>query len=445
MVNGADERPDRGTVAARQRGAAPLTVFAAPATGDEFNTIGERLVPKGCFKVEDLLFDFGSSFIRPEMGPQLPRLAELRNEHKIPDPRGGGDLFPPLSIFGHADPVGDDTGNKQLSGRRATAFYAMLVRDVDLWEELFTTPVGSDTWGTRSIQAMVSTVQEPITVDGVAGNETQTAIKAFQTANGLPANGVAGPATRKALYRAYMDALCGPDLELDKQKDFLAQNKDGPGGKGDLQGCSEFNALMLFSQAEAAGFEAAPDKTTRNEENAPNRRVMVLLFAPGRRVNPATWPCPRVKEGIAGCQKRFFPDASVRRSFQSERRQFEDTKDTFACRFYQIISDDSPCERVNPVPRRHPSRSSAMLTRITSSMRMSPSLNSFVSESGIRPSTPLATSAMALRKRQISSDPISVASISGCVIRRRPRPPSISIGKRSRATKATTMRRRHRC
>src|SRR5262249_20131231 len=148
-------------VALGQTGAAPLTVFAAPATSDEFNTLGERLVPKGCFKVEDLLFDFDSSFIRPEIGTHMPKLVQLRNDNKVQDPSTGADIFPPLSIFGHADPVGNDDFNKTLSGRRATAFYAMLVRDTDAWEKLFGNPVGGDDWGVRSIQTMLSTVQNP--------------------------------------------------------------------------------------------------------------------------------------------------------------------------------------------------------------------------------------------------------------------------------------------
>jgi len=339
-----------GAVAAKQPGAAPLTVFAAPATGDEFNTLGERLVPKGCFKIEDLLFDFDSSFVRPDIAVHLPQLVQLRNDNKVPDPKSGADILPPLSIFGHADPVGNDDFNKRLSGRRATAIYAMLVRDVDLWESMFTNKVGGDDWGTRAVQTMLSRVQAPIGIDGKTGDETRTAIRSFQNEQGLNVDGNAGPSTRKVLYRAYMDALCGPNLQLDKTKDFLARNRDGSGGKGDFQGCSEFNPLLLFSKAEAAEFERATDKTERNQENAPNRRVMILLFAPGRRVNPTVWPCPRASEGVAACKKRFFPDAEVRRSFQAGRRAFEDTKDTFACRFYQIISDDSPCERVKPAP-----------------------------------------------------------------------------------------------
>ncbi len=341
--------PEASTAAAQQ-GAAPLTAFVAPTTTAEFNTLGERLVPKACFKVEDLLFDFASSFIRPDMKDHLPELAGLRNEHKIQDPGGGGDIFPPLSIFGHADPVGTDDFNKVLSGRRATAFYAMLVRDTDMWETLFSSPVQDDKWGTRSIQTMLSTVQEPISIDGIAGDETAGAVRDFQSANGLKADGDAGPVTRKALFKAYMDALCGPDLELDKTKDFLARNEDGGQGKGDFQGCSRFNPLRVFSTSEAADFAAAADKSDRNRENAPNRRVVTLLFAPGRKVNPSFWPCPRAKEGVADCKKRLFPDEKVRRNPQAAHREFDDTGDTFGCRFYQIISDDSPCERVKPAP-----------------------------------------------------------------------------------------------
>jgi hypothetical protein len=341
--------PEASTAAA-QTGAAPLTVFAAPTNATEFNTLGERLVPKACFKVEDLLFDFASSFIRPDMKDHLPELAGLRNDHKIQDPGGGGDIFPPMSIFGHADPVGTDDFNKVLSGRRATAFYAMLVRDTDLWETLFSSPVQDDKWGTRSIQTMLSTVQDPISIDGIAGEETEGAVRDFQSANGLKSDGIAGPVTRKALFQAYMDALCGPDLKLDKTSDFLARNQDGGQGKGDYQGCSRFNPLRVFSTSEAADFEDAADKSERNQENAPNRRVVTLLFPPGRKVNPSFWPCPRATEGVADCRKRFFPDADVRRNPQDAHREFEDTGDTFGCRFYQIISDDSPCERVKPAP-----------------------------------------------------------------------------------------------
>jgi hypothetical protein len=140
-------------------------------------------------------------------------------------------------------------------------------------------------------------------------------------------------------------------LKLQKT-DFLAQGAD-PKGKGDFQGCGEFNPVLIFSQQDEDRFEEAQrDKDRavldkRNDDNAPNRRVMVLMFRKGSRVLTSKWPCPRASEGAGGCIKRFFSDGEKRRSTRLPElpRKFEDTKDTFACRFYQRISDSSPCHR----------------------------------------------------------------------------------------------------
>jgi outer membrane protein OmpA-like peptidoglycan-associated protein len=106
--------------------------------------------------VEDLRFDFDSSFVKPELAEEVAELRKLRDRHKKDvSPQPGAALvsiFPPLSIFGHADPTGGDDYNKQLSGRRATAIYAMLVRDSALWNKLYDEPLGNDKWGPRAIQ-----------------------------------------------------------------------------------------------------------------------------------------------------------------------------------------------------------------------------------------------------------------------------------------------------
>lgn len=132
---------------------------------------------------------------------------------------------------------------------------------------------------------------------------------------------------------------------------FLAKGAD-PDGKGDYQGCSEFNPVLMFSAAENAALQS--NKTERNKENAPNRRVLALLFRPGTVVPPAKWPCPKWNEGIAGCQKRLFADAATRRQFQAKRRTVDVDKDTFACRFYERLLQTSPCEGPNrrPIRRR---------------------------------------------------------------------------------------------
>ncbi len=108
--------------------------------------------------------------------------------------------------------------------------------------------------------------------------------------------------------------------------------------------------MLLFSQTKEQEYARAKDKTERDEENAPNRRVIVLLFHKGSRVSPTKWPCPRAKEGVAGCRRRFWSDGEQRRSerLPDERRDYSETHDTFACRFYdrQIqVAEGSPCER----------------------------------------------------------------------------------------------------
>ncbi|MGI8992461.1 MAG: peptidoglycan-binding domain-containing protein [Bryobacteraceae bacterium] len=183
--------------------------------------------------------------------------------------------------------------------------------------------MGGDVWGDDAIRIMLDVTGRS---DGSAGQ-------------------------RRQLFLSYMNALCG-DLKLNKSNDFLARGAD-PGLKGDLQGCSRFNPLLIFSREKEDLFKTANrqrDKLVlgqRNDEDAPNRRVMVLIFRKGSRVLPAKWPCPTVKEGVGGCLKRFFSDGDARRSthLSGTDGQFDQSHDTFACRFYQRISDQSPCNK----------------------------------------------------------------------------------------------------
>jgi hypothetical protein len=168
----------------------------------------------------------------------------------------------------------------------------------------------------------------------------------MQTQTGRPA-GSPDP----QLFAAYMRSLCPPQLKLAKE-DFLAHGAD-PGGKGDFQGCSEFNPLLIFSQKKENQFKQDQSSTaTRNAANAPNRRVVVLLFHVGSKIDPTKWPCPRASEGIAACVKRFWSDGEARRSTRLPvaDRKFEATADTFGCRFYQRITSSSPCESLLQEP-----------------------------------------------------------------------------------------------
>jgi peptidoglycan hydrolase-like protein with peptidoglycan-binding domain len=338
-----------GAVAASHPVRPATAIPVAPTSDGKSNLLRSAIFPIACWRVEELLFDFGSSFVHPDGQAELRALRDLRERHKKKS--GGEVLAPPMSVFGHADPIGSDDYNKKLSGRRATAIYALLVRDTARWEHLFSEPLGDDRWGTPALQTMLvalGALKGP--PSGKMDEPTHDAVKSFQSANGLAADGNPGPATRKVLFKAYMDFLCGPDFVLDKHEDFLGRGAD-PEGKGDLQGCGEFNPVLMFSRAEQATFADPANKDDRDAENAPNRRVVVFLFRPGARVTSGFWPCPRVSEGVAGCRKRFWSDAESRRQFKENHREFPKDRDTFACRFYDRMAGRSPCETVSPVLR----------------------------------------------------------------------------------------------
>jgi len=314
-----------GGVAARHR-VPQEPVLVGPATSVEFNAVTAGIIPIACWRVDDIRFGFDSSVVQPEMDEELKHLQTLVRHHP-PASRAAPKAGCPLSVFGHADPTGNDDYNKQLSGRRATAIYALLTRRTELWEQLYSQPFGNDRWGRRALQIMLAAVSA-----GASGEPDAESVTQHERDRGK----------RAALFSRYMEKLCGPDLKLEP-RDFLARGEDR-GGKGDYQGCSEFNPVMVFSREEQRRFEQASDKEERNAENATNRRVVVLIYRPGTRVTPGRWPCPRVNEGVAACRKRFWMDGEKRRSPAAERRAIETSRDTFACRFYQRLTMHSPCD-----------------------------------------------------------------------------------------------------
>ncbi|HEY3738323.1 MAG TPA: peptidoglycan-binding protein [Bryobacteraceae bacterium] len=312
----------------------PQPFLVAPTTQVDLNTIKAFLIPVGCWRVDDVRFAFDSSVVHPDVKTETGMLETLRKAH----------AGAPLSIFGHADPTGPDDYNKTLSGRRATAVYALLTRDVAKWEKLYSSPFGGDTWGLKSIQLMLNEVTgSTLVIDGQTGPATSTAVKNYQQSKGVGQSGSADQATRALLFADYMDKVCldagGKKFQLQKT-DFLAKGAD-PDGKGDFQGCGEFNPFVVFSTDETTKFQS--DHTTRDRENAPNRRVMALLFKPGTVISTAKWPCPKASEGMSGCQARFWKDGDTRRNPQAARRTFDDTKDTYGCRFYHRLFVLSPC------------------------------------------------------------------------------------------------------
>ena len=310
-----------GGVSGHHSDTPPINFLVGPSTASEFNAARLRLIPVACWRVDQIRFAFDSSFVTPDITEELRMLQSLREFHKRTEGRSKV-LYPPISVFGHADPVGSDEYNKGLSGRRAAVIYALIIantapdRALTVWQHVAQT----ENWGKDQRAMMQETTGMP---DGTSRSE---------------------------LIKAYMKQLAPAGLTAGPE-DFLAQGDD-PGGKGDYQGCSEFNPLLIFSQEQQADFargEQNNDQATideRNAENAPNRRVLILLFRAGSKITPAKWPCPRATEGVSGCHKRFWSDGESRRSrrLPDLERKFDDTADTFACRFYQRITSNSPCE-----------------------------------------------------------------------------------------------------
>jgi len=304
----------------------PMTSFlVAPSTDSQFNRVRLGLIPKACWSVEDIRFAFDSSFVDADLSTaNIETPQDIRAEFIELSKLLGDHPRCPLSIFGHADPVGSDDYNKALSGRRATAIYALLLFNSDpngsvaLWSRL----AREESWGPNQRNVMQQLTGSPAAV------------------------------SMDQLIGLYMKSLCGDAPPLTKA-DFLARGADVD-GKGDIQGCSEFNPRILFSREKQTQFDQAKSKNDkafldeRNRQNAPNRRVTVLIFRKGSVVEPSSWPCPTVKEGKAGCEKRLWSDADSRRNthLPGIDRKFTETKDTFACRFYQRLTINSPCEHV---------------------------------------------------------------------------------------------------
>ena len=319
-----------------------LDVPVAVTAIAESNTLAVPLRALASVPIEDVRFEFDSSFLLPDATRALERVAPLHQR------------FPSASVtlFGHTDRIGNDDYNKKLSGRRAQSVYAVLVRDPDLWEGLYQDPLGADDWSKRPVQSMLQALGfDPGPIDGVIGNQTKTAVKAFQTDVGLPATGALNPTTRLELFTRYMDHICcdpsGNPFKLEKSA-FLGRGADAD-GKVDYQGCSEFNPIVVPSKKQNQAAANPSRANQRDFTNASNRRVTLFFIAPGTEIVVDEWPCPRVKDGPADCRKRFWSDGATRLAPTAESRRQRDSHDTYACRFYERITLTAAPEELGEV------------------------------------------------------------------------------------------------
>ena len=210
-------------------------VLAGPTTSDRRNTIRAGIVPIACWRLDDIRFEFSASFGKSDIAREMTLLAKLVKDH--PGAR--------VSIFGHADPIGSEEFNKKLSGRRAAAIYAMLTRNTDIWEDIysqtgkFTAVLQDDAWGLKAVKTMLEALgYSPGPLDDQMRSQTRDAVRSFQTDQGFEGqdvDGDPGPRTRAKLFLAYMDKVCrdedGQPFKM-VPSDFLGEGVD-QAGKGD--------------------------------------------------------------------------------------------------------------------------------------------------------------------------------------------------------------------
>ena len=340
-----------------------LSPIAEERKSRDVNTVREPLVAIGCMRLPDRSFEFDSSLISPRAEERLTKFAEFMKALREQDD-ASPKRFPPISVFGHADPTGREAYNATLSGRRALAVYALLTRQPKLWDLLFK-GFGGDVWDRRAVRLMLSTSlrkpkgqppqppsPEPPFFAGPLDaatpadkpqleRDTDAAIEDYKRGRAAEL-GVKNPdrvdarldgATRTLLFTEYMDAIChdaaGERFVLDAQRDFIARAQDKAGLKGDVQGCGEFNPIFLVSKDDDERFAKDEDHTERNAAYARDRRVLAFVFRHGTRVDPGKWPCPVAPiqaEASAGvleaCKKRFWSDAKKRLACGDEERTF---------------------------------------------------------------------------------------------------------------------------
>lgn len=214
-------------------------------------------------------FTFDRAFIHPCLMHVLEDAAAYAGAH--PDEK--------VVIVGHTDRVGSDDYNLSLGDRRARTVYAALTYRSDPalavaeWDAIRKSSTGglpriqegSGGWGVPEYQYMLQDLgfyHGPI--DGLHLNITDEAVRAFQSANGLVADGIVGDATWPLLIDAYLRKY---NLDVPAGQ-FMPNAKDGcDGGIVRWLGCGE---QAFLSDTPSA--PCAPDVAWR-----PNRRTEILF------------------------------------------------------------------------------------------------------------------------------------------------------------------------
>lgn len=325
-------RPLNGAVSGEFSRHAPFPIYAATRlgpSGRECNRIRLTLDPVACWRMNQVQFPGGGTYLRPETKSAFTDLRLIVSRH--PDS--------PLSIFGHD--AGAKDGNARLrAGLRAEVVYGLLTRNTELWERRFQ----EKDWDWSVLRMMLNKVSLSL---GRHNTEVDLrsveSIRRVQYMSGLQPTGSLDRETRVELYRLYMDFLADPDFEIPPTR-FLGKGT-AKGARGAYQSCGSNNPVVVYSaklHEEVKNLSSA--EPLADSLYALNRRVSVILFRPGTEVNPASWRCPLISESDDGCRRRFWSDAQSRLAPGDATRWHESGEKTFACRLYERLNAGSPCE-----------------------------------------------------------------------------------------------------
>lgn len=261
-----------------------------------------------CLEVPGPHFDFDRSFVRPDGFASLRLSAGLLAE----DPARRG------LIFGHTDTVGTDAYNKTLSERRASSVLAVLTRDVDAWDALWT----GERWDDAVARTMLGAVG-----DGAAPATLAPALKAFQTQAELPPTGALDAATRRRLIAAYLEVAVPQPAAAERFRDFDGRR---------FMGCGEFNPVTASGKDEAS------------------RRVVVMVHAPA--ADPGPLPC-RVGD-LGPC------NASCRPAGAPSPLGAKDATPFFRCTVYRRLAALCACKQA-PTPPTPPAPGAPVIELFT--------------------------------------------------------------------------------
>ena len=197
-----------------------------------------------CTRMTGLLFETDKTFLLPGAIPNIRACVETFKKYS------GGQIL----IVGHADAVGKNKYNRDLSVQRACMVEAYLRDDAHTWLNNYKPSDIGDVWGTREDQMMLQSLGQngysfyPGIIDGKKRPEFKEAIIKFQESKQITPNGVLDDDSRLVLIKEYMD-----EDETTISKATVTM----------VHGCGEEHPII---------------KTADEQENAKNRRVELLFF-----------------------------------------------------------------------------------------------------------------------------------------------------------------------